>query len=308
MAADYLITGAGGRLGRAFSEVLGRRAVSLKHGELDISDADAVRRALEGIKPKLVINAAAWTDVSGAETHRRDAYRINAHGVGILAREAAVRDVALLHFSTDYVFSGEGGEPWRESDRPDPAGIYGMSKLEGENYFFRSGVRGAVVRVGWLHSGERDFVEAILSRAMSGADLTVVDNQVGTPSSAAALARWAVRALPALTASRHALLRHYREAGGYISRYDFAAYILTRAQALLSARGMHDEASAMSIARANMGHAKLAPGIRPLNCRLGVGDTAPFSEPENWKKAVDKSVENVKGLFSGLWISHFDRR
>lgn len=300
---DYLITGAGGRLGREFAEVLGRRALSLTHGELDISEADAVRYVFERFRPKAVINTAAWTDVTGAESHYDDAFRVNSDGVRILASEASALDIALLHFSTDYVFSGEGNNPWNECDKTYPTGVYGSSKLEGENCFFRSGVRGAVVRVGWLHSGKQDFVEAILRKAMSGVPLSVVDNQIGTPSSAAALAVWAAQGLPSLVESRTALLRHYREAGGFVSRFDFAAYILLRAQALLSERGMHDEAEAMCIARKTMKRTKLTPGIRPLNCRLGVGEIAPFPEPTEWKRAVDKSVENVEGLFSGLWIS-----
>ena len=178
MAEKVLVTGAGGRLGRALLSVLAEEKRGLMRSELDIADAAAVARVFDSLKPTVVINAAAWTDVAGAETHRDAAYRANAEGVRVLAAEAARRGIALIHYSTDYVFSGEGDSPWTETDRPAPTGVYGASKLEGERQFFASGVRGAVIRAGWLHSGERDFIAAVLNRALSGGELTVVDNQV----------------------------------------------------------------------------------------------------------------------------------
>ena len=227
-----------------------------------------------------MINAAAWTDVTGAETHRDAAYRANAEGVRVLAAEAARRGIALIHYSTDYVFSGEGDSPWTETDRPAP-----------------TGVRGAVIRAGWLHSGERDFIAAVLNRARSGGELTVVDNQVGTPTSTDALARWTAAALPGILESLTAVLHHYVESGPYVSRYDFAATVLTKAQALLAARGESEKAARIHYAKETMKRTSLTPGIRPLNCRLATEDKAHFPLAENWLKAVDKSVENVESLF-----------
>ena len=174
MTKRVLVTGAGGRLGRALLSVLAEEKRGLTRSELDIADSAAVARVFDSLKPTVVINAAAWTDVTGAETHRDAAYRANAEGVRVLAGEAARRGIALIHYSTDYVFSGEGDLPWTETDRPAPTGVYGASKLEGERQFFASGVRGAVIRAGWLHSGERDFIAAVLKRALSGGELTVV--------------------------------------------------------------------------------------------------------------------------------------
>lgn len=297
MTEKVLVTGAGGRVGRALLSVLAEEKRGLTRSELDIADAAAVARVFDSLKPTVVINAAAWTDVAGAETHRDAAYRANAEGVRVLAAEAARRGIALIHYSTDYVFSGEGDSPWTETDRPAPTGVYGASKLEGERQFFVSGVRGAVIRAGWLHSGERDFISAVLKRALSGGELTVVDNQVGTPTSTDALARWTAAALPGILASPTAVLHHYVESGPYVSRYDFAATVLTKAQALFAARGESEKAARIRYAKETMKRTSLAPGIRPLNCRLATEDKAHFPLTENWLKAVDKSVENVESLF-----------
>ena len=290
-----LLLGAGGRLGRELKKALAERCsvTAFGHAEADIGDEAAMTALVDRLRPDAIVNAAAWTDVTGAETHKAEAYRANWTGVGVLARLARRFDIPLLHYSTDYVFSGEGDLPWRETDPTAPLGVYGASKLAGEATFLASGARGAIIRVGWLHSGEKDFVSAILSRALTGAPLTVVNNQWGTPTEAAALARWTALSLSALWSTEGTRVVHYVESGDYVSRFEMADYLLRRAEAFLEQRGDQEKASLCRRAYKTMSGAVLNDGIRPCNCRLVPTVDSRFSAFSAWKEGVDKSVEKM---------------
>ena len=189
-----MILGASGRLGRALWESRPQtlEVTALTHAELDVTDIRAVEAVIALARPDVVINAAAWTDVAGAQTNAAAARAVNAVAPGAMGRLFARTGVRIVHFSTDYVFSGEGSSPWNEASEAHPrqAGVYGVTKHEGERLLEESGVSGAIVRAGWLHSGERDFVNAILSAAAEGRALCVTASQIGTPTSTEALARW----------------------------------------------------------------------------------------------------------------------
>lgn len=200
---SVMILGASGRLGRALWESRPQtlEVTALTHAELDVTDIRAVEAVIALARPDVVINAAAWTDVAGAQTNAAAARAVNAVAPGAMGRLFARTGVRIVHFSTDYVFSGEGSSPWNEASEAHPrqAGVYGVTKHEGERLLEESGVSGAIVRAGWLHSGERDFVNAILSAAAEGRALCVTASQIGTPTSTEALARWTWDALPELT-------------------------------------------------------------------------------------------------------------
>ena len=172
-----MILGASGRLGRALWESRPQtlEVTALTHAELDVTDIRAVEAVIALARPDVVINAAAWTDVAGAQTNAAAARAVNAVAPGAMGRLFARTGVRIVHFSTDYVFSGEGSSPWNEASEAHPrqAGVYGVTKHEGERLLEESGVSGAIVRAGWLHSGERDFVNAILSAAAEGRALCV---------------------------------------------------------------------------------------------------------------------------------------
>lgn len=300
-----LLLGAGGRLGRELEKALTARydVRALGHAEADIADEAAISQLVERERPDVIVNAAAWTDVTGAQTHEKEAYAANALGVENLARAAKRFDTALLHYSTDYVFSGEGDSPWRENDATAPLGVYGASKLAGERAFLLSGARGAIVRVGWLHSGERDFIAAILARALKGGTLSVVDNQWGTPSAADALARWTVSSMPGLLSTDGVRVVHYVETGDYISRYQMADYLLRRAEAHFEKRGDTQGAVLCRRAVETMTRVTLMDGIRPANCRLAPTDAPDLASTKAWQEGVDKSVEKMISAFLPLWTS-----
>jgi dTDP-4-dehydrorhamnose reductase len=180
-----LVTGAGGMLGRDLVTVLstgGDEVTAVKRGELDITDAAAVSAAVPG--HDVVVNAAAWTDVDGAEDHETEATRVNGLGPHLLAAACAESGARLVHVSTDYVFDGSATSPYPEDAVLTPRSAYGRSKAAGENAV-RALLPGSsyVVRTAWLY-GEHgsSFVRTMAALEASRDTLDVVDDQVGAPT------------------------------------------------------------------------------------------------------------------------------
>ena len=184
-----LVTGAAGQLGRALASALTPHEVrGLPRAALDIADRPAVDAALDAVRPHLVINAAAWTDVDGAESDPQGAFRANATGPETLARATARHGIPLLHVSTDYVFGGEGSRPLDEEAVPAPRSVYGRSKLAGEEAVRAHQPRHFLVRTAWLYAAHgRNFPSTLLALA-SRPELRVVDDQHGSPTWAPHLA------------------------------------------------------------------------------------------------------------------------
>ncbi|MEV4948607.1 dTDP-4-dehydrorhamnose reductase [Streptomyces sp. NPDC053755] len=189
----WLITGAAGMLGRDLTEVLresGAESVTaLTRHELDITDPEAVRAAVAG--QDVVVNAAAWTDVDGAEADEAAATRINGEGVRVLAGACAGQGAVLLQVSTDYVFPGDADRPYEHDAPTAPVNAYGRSKLAGETAVAELlPERGYVVRTAWLYGAHgRNFVSTMLGLARTRESVDVVDDQRGQPTWTLALAR-----------------------------------------------------------------------------------------------------------------------
>src|SRR5919204_3197765 len=162
-----LVTGGAGMLGQAAATAatrLGHDVIALSHADLDVTDADHVRRVIAAAEPRAVINCAAWTDVDGAETAEAAATAVNGAGAGNVARAAAETGARFVHVSTDYVFDGRKTTPWVESDPVGPIGAYGRSKLVGEGEVAAAGGEHAIVRSAWLFgAGGRNFVDTMLA-------------------------------------------------------------------------------------------------------------------------------------------------
>ena len=192
-----MITGAAGQLGRALLEAAAAHEVpasGLTRHDLNLTEADRVARALDRHAPSVVINAAAFTDVEGAESDPAAAFAGNRLGPANLARACAERDVALVHVSTDYVFDGGERGPRRPNEPTRPINVYGVSKLAGEDAVRTICARAAVVRTGWLFAPwGRNFVTTMLRVGHERAQVNVVDDQWGGPTSALELARALLR-------------------------------------------------------------------------------------------------------------------
>jgi dTDP-4-dehydrorhamnose reductase len=184
-----LLIGAGGQLGQALQTVLTQHeVVPLDHLHLDISQLNAVRQAVQAYHPDVVLNAAAFNNVDGAESDPHAAYRGNALGPRNLAVVTAAHQVPILHVSTDYVFDGTSKRPYHEFDCPHPRSIYGASKLAGEEAVRALNPRHYIVRTAWLyHTVGRNFPKTMRALA-SQAEVRVVSDQYGSPTYAPHLA------------------------------------------------------------------------------------------------------------------------
>jgi dTDP-4-dehydrorhamnose reductase len=179
-----LIAGAGGQLGRALPQALvGHEVLALTRAQMDITQLSSVRTVIERTEPALVINAAAYNNVDGAETDPEAAFRGNALGPRNLALTTAAHGVPLLHVSTDYVFSGTGKRPYHEFDRAEPQSIYGESKRAGEKAVQELNPRHYIIRTAWLyHVSGKNFPTTMLTLARQHKEVRVVHDQRGSPT------------------------------------------------------------------------------------------------------------------------------
>ena len=187
-----LLTGANGQLGRCVQDVFARtdyELVALDRAALDISDAEAVSSAVAKHKPQAIINAAAYTAVDKAEAEPELAAQINTVGPGNLARAAEEIGAVLIHISTDYVFDGRKTSPYVETDATNPQGVYGRTKLAGEQEVQRTCSKHIIIRTAWVFSEySNNFVKTMLRLGKQRKELNVVSDQVGCPTYAGGIA------------------------------------------------------------------------------------------------------------------------
>lgn len=200
-----LLLGAHGQLGRSLAPLLAScgELQALTRAELDLGDLPALRRVLQAERPQLVVNAAAYTAVEQAEREPAQAFAINAAAPALLAEECAALDAWLLHYSTDYVFDGRLGRSCREDDACAPLNVYGHSKLSGEQAIAAAGGPHLILRSSWLYSRHgHNFLLTMQRLLRERAEVRVVADQFGNPTSCAALAA-ASAALVARLAAGH---------------------------------------------------------------------------------------------------------
>jgi dTDP-4-dehydrorhamnose reductase len=223
----WLVTGAGGMLGRDLCAVLDRAGeadvVAATRADLDVTDPAAVRDAVTGAD--IVLNAAAWTDVDGAETAEEAATAVNGHAVRTLAAVAGKR---LIHLSTDYVFDGAATVPYPEDTALAPVNAYGRGKAIGERAVLAAG--GSVVRTAWLYGAHGpNFVRTMLRLAAERDTVDVVDDQQGPPTWSYALARQVVALAGATEAGRAAPGTYHGTAAGSTTWYGLARAVFAEA-------------------------------------------------------------------------------
>lgn len=225
-----LITGANGQLGQALQRAQAMMGgdidiLAVSRAELDIGDADAVAAFVDAAKPDLLINAAAYTAVDKAESDIDAAFRINGDAVGYLSRAASAVGARFVHVSTDFVFDGEAGRPYRSDAPTAPLGVYGASKRRGEEL---AGAGALIVRTAWVYGGHgNNFVRTMLRLMAERDELRVVADQIGTPTWATSLAQ----AIWKLVAADARGIYHYTDSGA-ASWYDFAVAIQEEALAI----------------------------------------------------------------------------
>jgi len=207
---NILVFGKDGQLGKAFQDLFSALVIKstdvshvqyLGRPECDLSDAAALSTFLSQCKPNLIINASAYTAVDKAEIEPDPAFSINSKAPEIMAKYAAENGATFLHFSTDYVFDGQKCGYYLESDMPNPLGVYGKSKADGEEaiakVFSSSNVRGqyAILRTSWVYGDGSNFIRTILRLAKEREELKVINDQYGVPTSAHWLAQMSMNLL-----------------------------------------------------------------------------------------------------------------
>ena len=181
-----LLTGKNGQVGSELSKILSLfgEVTATGKNEMDLSDPNQIRQTINQVKPELIINAGAYTAVDKAESEPDLAKAVNSIAPKILAEEAMNQNALLIHYSTDYTFSGEMAKrPYLESDSPSPKSVYGITKLEGDRAIKQSGASHLIFRTGWVYSKNgSSFLSKILQLAKERDELRVVNDQIGAPT------------------------------------------------------------------------------------------------------------------------------
>jgi dTDP-4-dehydrorhamnose reductase len=231
-----LLTGKTGQLGWELQQALAPLGTVIAPGreQLDLTSADAIRAAIRDCAPDIIVNAAGYTTVDKAEAEPELAHQINAVAPGIMAEEARRLNALLVHYSTDYVYDGAKGTPYVEDDAPNPLNVYGQSKLDGERAITASGCAHLILRASWIYS-ERgtNFVLTMLRLAREKRELSVVDDQVGSPTWARPLALSSAEILSEMRKMQHersASGIYHLSASGHTTRRDFAKMIIENAK------------------------------------------------------------------------------
>jgi dTDP-4-dehydrorhamnose reductase len=229
-----LLLGRNGQVGRALSPLLPQLGELVAWGR-DEADLDHPAELAERIKreePDIIINAAAYTAVDAAEDDRDRAFRVNAEAVGAIGEAARSIAAFVLHYSTDFVFDGTQAAPYGESDRPNPLGVYGESKLKGEWALGQSGAVCMILRVSWIYADQgKNFPLAILNAARTRDTLNVVMDEIGAATSVLTIADATIAALRQVAENRALGGLYHLAASGSASRHELARFVVAEALA-----------------------------------------------------------------------------
>lgn len=287
--AKFLITGANGQVGYCLTQQLQgeHEILAVGHNELDIIDQSAVKKAIENFCPNVIINAAAHTAVDRAETEIELSKAINVKGPQYLAEAAKSVGAAILHISTDYVFDGQRAGKYKESDVTDPQGVYGRTKLEGEQAVAAANDKFIVLRTAWVF-GEHgnNFVKTMLRLAKTRDTLGVVADQVGGPTYAGDIAKALIQIAEKIIAGEKVEYGVYHLTGEpYVSWYEFAKAIFAEA---VSQNVLEKLPLVNAITTADYP----TPAKRPANSCLDLTKIQQVFgiQPSDWQKAL----KNIK--------------
>lgn len=308
-----LVTGVGGQLGHDVMNELAKRGyegigsdikesysgiqdgtavIKMPYVQMDITDRASVEKVMKETAPDVMVHCAAWTAVDNAEDEdkREIVRRINADGTMNIAKQCKELDCKMVYLSTDYVFDGQGTKPW-QPDCKDyaPLNVYGKTKLEGELAVSETLEKYFIVRIAWVFGKNgKNFIKTMLNVGKTHDRITVVNDQIGTPTYTLDLARLLVDMIETEKYGYY----HATNEGGYISWYDFTKEIFRQAVALGHKEYMEERLSVVPVTTAEYGVSKAA---RPFNSRLDKSKLAEngFKPLPDWKDALTRYLREL---------------
>ena len=275
------VTGAKGQLGHDVMNELARRGIEgigADVDEMDITDPEACRRVIAEARPGAVIHCAAYTAVDEAERHPKLCMKVNAEGTGNIAKVCRELDIKMMYISTDYVFDGQGTRPWEPDDARDPLNVYGQAKYEGELAIEELLEKYFIVRIAWVFGvNGRNFIKTMLNLGRTRDTLTVVDDQVGSPTYTYDLARLLVDMI-----ETEQYGRYHATNEGLCSWYEFACEIFKKAGLDVTVIPVSSDQYP-------------AKAKRPMNSRMSKDklDEKGFVRMPTWQDALERYLEAI---------------
>jgi dTDP-4-dehydrorhamnose reductase len=290
-----LVTGVKGQLGHDVVNELEKRghtAVGVDIEEMDITDFTSVKKTLTAVSPEAVIHCAAWTAVDAAEDteNQEKVHLVNAVGTENIAKMCKYLDIACMYISTDYVFNGQGTDSWKPDCKDyAPLNVYGQSKLDGELAVSSLLSKYFIVRIAWVFGlNGNNFIKTMLKVGANHDKLTVVNDQIGTPTYTFDLARLLVDMIETDKYGYY----HATNEGGFISWYDFATAIFSEAVALGHSEYDSGHLTVAPVTTAEYGISKAA---RPFNSRLDKHKLVEngFTPLPTWQDALKRYLKEI---------------
>ena len=287
------VTGVKGQLGYDVMNELekqGLEGIGVDIDEMDITDADQVNKVIKEAAPDAVIHCAAYTAVDAAEDNEEICRKVNAQGTENIAKDCEELDIKMMYISTDYVFDGQGTTPW-QPDCKDyaPLNVYGQTKLDGELAVANTLEKYFIVRIAWVFGvNGKNFIKTMLNVGKTHDRLTVVSDQIGTPTYTLDLSRLLVDMIETDKYGYY----HATNEGGYISWYDFTKEIFKQAVELGHTEYSEDRLTVAPVTTAEYGVSKAA---RPFNSRLDKSKLVEngFKPLPTWQDALHRYLQEI---------------
>ncbi|MGR8941399.1 MAG: dTDP-4-dehydrorhamnose reductase [Gammaproteobacteria bacterium] len=288
-----LLFGKDGQVGRELQRTLlpFGDVIAFNRQSADLQNLSALNGLIQTVKPDLIVNAAAYTAVDKAESDAENAFRVNADAVAAMAGYAFQNRILLVHYSTDYVFDGQKSEAYRETDAPHPLGVYGLSKLKGEESITQSNCNALIFRTSWVFSSHgSNFIKTVLRLAKQRNSLNIVADQIGAPTSAELIADVTALAIAGYRSGNIGSGIYHLTANGETNWHQFASHIVDRA----IANGASLQLDASKIG-AITSEEYPVPAKRPKNSRL---DTSLLSsrlglQLPDWTVHVNRTIDQL---------------
>ena len=257
----------------------------------DLGDLDGLARTVHAVQPQVIVNAAAYTAVDQAEADVDRARRLNAEAPGVLAQAAHALGAWLVHYSTDYVFNGQGHLPWAEDAAPQPLNVYGHTKLDGERRIVQAGRQHLILRTSWVYAARGgNFARTMLRLAQERERLAVIDDQVGAPTGADLIADVTAHALRQLWQTGEGAGTYHLAAAGETSWHGYAQHVIDSAR-----RGHPERPWRVQAIDAIPSSAYPVPARRPLNSRLNTSrlQQAFGLHMPPWQQGVNRLLAEI---------------